>query len=405
MLANWLLTTDKKRIIITCRLHTGSSFANNIRPILKITRTKIIAGGFALIVSLAVSHTGMGKSVRQVTAKSSQKQTSTLTKPTNITRKRQLDPQAKALLDQMATKDRALARPIPPEKEKAAARQAYRAMIPLAGPPEPVSKVENRQIPGPAGNISVRIYTPKGSGKESLPVLVYFHGGGFAIGDLDTHDAPLRALANRAGCLIVSVNYRLAPEHRFPAAPDDAYAATKWVAEHASEIGGNAKRLAVGGDSAGGNLATVVALMARDRGGPKLVYQVLLYPNTDAAPRKPYRSWSENDGYILTKAVSQRVYDQYIPDGVNRRNPYVSPLWAKDLKHLPPALVVTGEFDPLRDEGEAYAMELQQAGVPVVATRYKGMIHGFFQMAGKLDAGKKLINQTAAALRAAFASH
>ena len=346
----------------------------------------------------------MGKGDRQAPKKFLQKQTSTLTRTTNITSQRRLDPQAKALLEQMATKNRApTPRPISPAKEKAAARQAYRAMIPLAGSPEPVSKVENRQIPGPAGNISVRIYTPKGRSQELLPILVYFHGGGFAIGDLDTHDTPLRALANRAGCLLVSVNYRLAPEHPFPAAPDDAYAATKWVAEHASEIGGDALRLAVGGDSAGGNLATVVALMARDRGGPKLVYQVLLYPNTDAAPSQPYLSWSQNDGYILTKAVSQRVYEQYVPAGISRRNPYVSPLWAKDLKNLPPALVVTGEFDPLRDEGEAYAMRLKQASVPVVATRYPGMIHGFFQMAGKLDAGKKVINQTAAALRVAFA--
>lgn len=304
--------------------------------------------------------------------------------------KRQLDPQAKALLDQMAAR-----------VQVPASRQNYRTQIPLAGPPEPVSKVENRKIPGLTGNIPVRIYTPKGSGP--LPVLVYIHGGGFASGNLDTHDAPLRALANRAGCIIVSVEYRLAPKHPFPAAPEDAYAATKWVANHAKEIGGDSTRIAVGGDSAGGNLATVVTMMTRERRGPKLVYQVLLYPNTDAAPIKPYRSWEENDGYILTKAVRQEVYDQYVPDDVDRRNPYVSPLWAKDLKHLPPALVITGEFDPLRDEGEAYAARLKKAGVPVVTTRYKGMIHGFFQMAGVLDAGKKVINQTAAALRAAFA--
>ena len=350
-----------------------------------ITRSTMLAGGVALIVSLAMSHKSIGQGVRQEIAQSSQRQTST-------TMKRQLDPQAKALLDQMAVR-----------ASTPATRQDYRAEIPLAGSPEPVSKVENRKIPGLSGNIPVRIYTPKGSGSGLLPVFVYIHGGGFASGNLDTHDTPLRALANRAGCIIVSVDYRLAPKHPFPAAPEDAYAATKWVANHAKEISGDQMRIAVGGDSAGGNLATVVTMMARERRGPKLVYQVLLYPNTDAAPIKPYRSWEENDGYILTKAVRQEVYDQYVPADVDRRNPYVSPLWAKDLKQLPPALVVTGEFDPLRDEGEAYAARLKKAGVPVMTTRYKGMIHGFFQMAGVLDAGKKVIDQTAAALRVAFA--
>lgn len=256
-------------------------------------------------------------------------------------------------------------------------------------------KVEERQIPGLVGNVPVRIYTPQGVG--GLPVLVYFHGGGFITGDLNTCDTQLRALTNRVGSIIVAVGYRLAPKHQFPAAPDDAYAATKWVADHAKEIGGDATRIAIGGDSAGGNLAAVVTLMAHDRGGPALIYQVLLYPNTDATMSTA--SWKEFDGYVLTRHGAASNYMQYLPSGTDRKNPYVSPLWAKDVKNLPPALVITAGFDPLRDEGEAYAAHLKQAGVPVVATRYDGMRHGFFNVVG-LD--QEVIEQIASALRTAF---
>lgn len=304
-----------------------------------------------------------------------------------------LDPQAQALLNKMAA--------APPPRTIAEARQGYRAIIPLAGPPEPVSKVEDRQIPGPAGNILLRIYTPRDGG--NLPVLVFFHGGGFTTGDFDTHDAQCRTLANRAGGIVVSVGYRLAPEHKFPAALDDADAATKWVGEHALEIGGDPTRIAVGGDSAGGTLATVVAMLARDRRGPALVYQLLIQPNTDATLSTT--SWQKfAKGYVtLTKDWMASSLANYLPEGVDRKNPHVSPLWATDVKGLPPALVITAEFDPLRDEGEAYAARLKEAGVPVVCTRYDGMIHGFFQMGGVLDQGKKSIEETAAALRAAFA--
>lgn len=191
-----------------------------------------------------------------------------------VTQTAQIAPKAQALLNRLAASGG------PPPRTIAEARQRYRvANLQTAGPPELVKKIEYRQIPGPAGEIPVRIYTPKDGG--NLPVLVYFHGGGYTVGDLESHDPSLRALANRAGCIIVSVDYRLAPEHKFPAAPNDAYAATKWVAQHAKEIGGDPKRIAVGGDSAGGNLAAVVALMARNRSGPKLVYQVLLLRKTD----------------------------------------------------------------------------------------------------------------------------
>ena len=258
-------------------------------------------------------------------------------------------------------------------------------------------KVEERQIPGPVGSIPVRIYTPPGVG--NLPVLVYFHGGGFIAGDLNTCDAQLRALANRVGSIIVAVGYRLAPKHQFPAAPNDAYAGTKWVANHAKEIGADTTRIAVGGDSAGGNLAAVVTLMAHDRGGPALIYQVLLYPNTDATMSTA--SWKKFDGYVLTRHGAASNYMQYLSSGTNRKSPYVSPLWAKDLKNLPPALVITAGFDPLRDEGEAYAARLKQAGVPVLATRYSRMRHGFFNVVG-LAQENKVIEQIASALRTAF---
>lgn len=318
----------------------------------------------------------------------------------------QLDPQAQALLNQMTAmvaQAPTPASPLSPGEELAAARQGYRAAIPLAGSPEAVFKVEDRHITGLEGDIAVRIYTPQDNG--NLPILVYFHGGGFTSGDLDTHDTPLRALSNKVGCIIVSVAYRLAPEYPFPAAPEDCYAVTKWVFEHAQEIGGDKTRVAVGGDSAGGDLAAVVCLMARDRGSPAIKYQVLLYPDTDLT--ESTASWIEfanTNKPMITRDGKLASIAMYVPEGVDLKNPYVSPLYAQDLSSLPPALVVTGEFDPQRDEGEAYAARLVQAGVSVKATRYDGMIHGFFQMAGVLDQGKKVIEQTALALQTAFAS-
>lgn len=308
----------------------------------------------------------------------------------------QLDPQAQALLNQMAADDA-------PARNITEARKGYLAVRTLAGSPEPVNKIEERQIPEPAGNIPVRLYTPR-DGKD-LAVLVYFHGGGFTVGDLDTHDAPLRALANRSGCIIISVAYRLAPEHPFPAAPEDCYTVTKWVAENAEEIGADKTRIAVGGDSAGGNLAAVVCLMARDRGGPAIGYQVLLYPDTDLTESSgSWLEFADTNKPIVTRAGKLASIAMYVPEGVDVKNPYVSPLYAQDLSKLPAALVVTGEFDPQRDEGEAYAARLKQAGVAVKATRYDGMIHGFFQMAGVLDAGKAVIAETAATLKEAIAN-
>jgi acetyl esterase len=258
----------------------------------------------------------------------------------------------------------------------------------------------DRTVPGAAGAISVRIYTPAGS--TPFPVLVYLHGGGWVIGNLDTHDGTCRALANAAGCVIVSVDYRLAPEHRFPAAPEDAYAATQWVATNAASIGADPSRIAVGGDSAGGNLSAVVALMARDRGGPSLCFQLLVYPVTDGTTQSA--SYRDNaDGYFLTKDMMEWFWNHYVRDAADRRHAYASPLRAESLNGVPPALVITAEFDPLRDEGEAYAARLREVGVPVVLTRYDGMIHGFFGMGAMLSQGTSAINEAAASLRAAFA--
>lgn len=308
-----------------------------------------------------------------------------------------LDPQAKALLDQL----QALGAPPLNTLSPPDARVAAQALGSLSGTPEAVAKVENRTVPGPAAEIPVRIYTPNGSGP--FPVLVFFHGGGWVIGDLDTQDGPCRSLTNGAGCVVVSVDYRLAPEHKFPAAPQDTYAVTTWVAENAGSINADPARIAVGGDSAGGNLAAVTSLMARDGGGPRLVFQLLIYPVTDGACDTA--SYRDNaDGFLLTNDLMQWFWNHYVRRTTDRQNPLASPLRAQSLRGLPPALVQTAELDPLRDEGEAYATRLKEAGVPVKLTRYKGMIHGFFGMASLIDQAKTAIDEAAAALRGAFAN-
>lgn len=301
-------------------------------------------------------------------------------------------PQAQAILDMMAQMMPQPMHTLSPEEARAMA-------LPPPENPEPVHEVTDRTIPGPGGEIPVRVYRP--SADSGLPALVWYHGGGWVIGNLDGSDATCRSLANQAGCVVVSVDYRLAPEHRFPAAADDAYAAAQWVAEHGAEIGADGRRIAVGGDSAGGNLAAAVALMARDRGGPNIVQQSLIYPVTDHAYGT--RSYSDNgDGYLLTKDMMVWFWDHYLgPDG-DGANPHASPARASSLANLPPALVITAEFDPLRDEGEAFAKALEAAGVPVSAKRYDGMIHGFYGMAGMVDAATEAQTQTVQHLKAAF---
>jgi acetyl esterase len=262
-----------------------------------------------------------------------------------------------------------------------------------------IDRVEDRTIPGPAGEIPVRIYAPMAD--RPLPVLVWYHGGGWVIGSIETHDGICREIVDAAGCMVVSVDYRLAPEHRFPAAVDDAYAAACWVSAHAVEIGGDASRVAVGGDSAGGHLAAVTAMLARDRGAPPLVFQLLVYPAIEHEFERP--SMIENAaGYMLTTDAMRWFYDYTLNDPSEGDDPRVSPIRAESLADLPPAFVVTAEFDPLRDQGVAYAEALAAAGVSVTSTTYEGVFHGFFSMQAMLDEAKVAIADVVVALRDAF---
>jgi acetyl esterase/lipase len=275
-------------------------------------------------------------------------------------------------------------------------RKAFDGIASFGGPVQAVARVEERRIPGPAGQIPLRIYTPEARG--TLPVLVYYHGGGWVIGTFDTHDAVCRHLANRSEAIVVSVDYRMAPEHKFPAAAEDCYAATCWVASNAAALGADPKRLAVGGDSAGGTLAAVVSLMARDRGAPRIAFQLLVYPVTDHSYDTP--SYRENaDGYLLTKDAMVWFWNHYLREPGDGANPYASPLRAASLAGLPPAMVITAEYDPLRDEGEAYARRLREAAVPVTLKRYDGMIHGFFILTGVFDEAIEAIAAAAAEIQ------
>jgi acetyl esterase len=306
-----------------------------------------------------------------------------------------LDPQARAYLDQQA----ALNLPPLSQMTPALVRKGIEMQMALITEREPVAHVEDRTIPGPAGEIPVRIYRPAGEGP--FPVLVFFHGGGWVICNLETHDGLCRRLANATGCVVVSVDYRLAPEHKFPAAPEDCYAATRWVAEHAAEIKADSARIAVGGDSAGGNLAAVVTLMARERGGPPLVFQLLIYPATDFEARTP--SLQENaTGYGLSLDDMRWFASHYLNSAEERKHPLASPMQAEDLSGLPPALVITAEYDPLRDEGELYGARLREAGVPVTVSRYDGMIHGFLSAPEPFEQTKQAIAECVQALKQAF---
>jgi acetyl esterase len=266
---------------------------------------------------------------------------------------------------------------------------------------EDVGAVVNRTVAGPAGGeVPVRIYSPAGTASQLLPALIWFHGGGWVLGSLDSADFICRGIANRAGCRVISTEYRLAPEAAFPAAVDDCLAVTRWVAADAAELGVDANYIAVGGDSSGGNLAAVVALLARDRGGPSLVFQVLVYPITNHRFDTPsYRDYA--DGYFLTRDAMVWFWSHYLADANDGNSPLASPLRAATLSGLPPAIVVTAEFDILRDEAEAYAARLRAEGVAVDLVRYDGQIHGFFGNA-MIDDGIAAIDRVSAALRTAL---
>ncbi|MGE0682933.1 MAG: alpha/beta hydrolase [Candidatus Binatia bacterium] len=307
-----------------------------------------------------------------------------------------LNPQAKAFLDQAAASGAPPLNAMP----LAEARKTLNALF-IPEQKEAIHKVEDRQISGPGGHqIPLRIYTPDAKGQ--LPVLLFFHGGGWVLGDIESHDSVCRELANKVGCIVVSVDYRLAPEHKFPSAPEDCYAATKWVALNAAAFGGDPSRIAVGGDSAGGNLTAAVAQMAADRGAPSLAYQLLIYPVTNYAFDTP--SYRDNaDGYLLTREMMQWFWKQYLSTDEDGKNAYASPMQAREVRRTAPAFVITAEFDPLRDEGEAYGERLKKEGVPVEMKRYDGAIHGFFSFGHIMDQGKQVVADAAARLKAALA--
>ncbi len=299
-----------------------------------------------------------------------------------------LDPEAKALLDWIAN----LYPPvhITPVEE---ARRNFRERTRLTdGAPVQAARIEDRTIRTPQGDIPIRVYTPEGN--EAFPALIYFHGGGWVIGDLDTHQNLCCDFAYRGRSVVVAVDYRLAPEHKFPRAVEDCYAATQWVAAHANELRIDPRRTAVGGDSAGGNLAAAVCLMARDRGEPRLGFQLLVYPvmdhNFDTASYHEYAS-----GFSLTREAMKYYWDQYLSAKEDGQNPYASPLRAGDLRGVPPALVVIAEYDPLRDEGRAYAQRLREAGVPVTLRHCETMLHGFLTMTDRIDAARRIRQEIA----------
>ncbi|HWY25227.1 MAG TPA: alpha/beta hydrolase [Nevskia sp.] len=303
-----------------------------------------------------------------------------------------LDPQVKAMLDAMAA--------MPAADYSTLEAAQYRAMMDgpsMFAPGDAVAQVENRGIPGPGGELRLRLYR---DAPGILPITLFFHGGGFVIGTLDTHDNICRCLAKRSGSLVISVDYRLAPEAPFPAAVKDACAALAWAHRNAREIGGDASRMAVAGDSAGGNLAAVAAQHWRDH-GPALRHQLLLYPITDwRADTESYRSFAK--GYFLSWEMMNWFTRQYLPDAKAADDLRASPLRSRDLSGLAPATVITAEYDPLRDEGEAYAHAMREAGVAVELHRWPGQVHGFASMLGAVSAADASLTTAALALRNAF---
>ena len=269
------------------------------------------------------------------------------------------------------------------------------------GPKVPVARVDELRIDGPGGPIRARAYVPE-SDAGPLPLLVYMHGGGWVICDLDTHDNICRFLAREAGVIVLSIDYRLAPEHRFPAAVEDAFSSFFFAAEHAAEIGGDPARIAVGGDSAGGNLAAVVSQLARAQGGPLPSFTLMFYPATDLSrKRRSYELFRE--GFFLTEAAMDWFRGHYLPNEEAARDPRASPLLADDLTGLPPAYLVTAGFDVLRDEGEEYARRLREAGVAVALRRHPGIVHGIVNALGIGHVGRGVLQDAAGALRVGLA--
>jgi len=305
-----------------------------------------------------------------------------------------LHPQARTILDLVNSAPALAPEDLTPES----LRESY-AGLAMPAVVEGVT-TEDRTIPGPGGDLPIRIYRPEGAG--ITPVIVFFHGGGWVIGDLDTHDGGCRSLVAASGCALVAVEYRLAPEATFPAPVEDCFAATRWVQDHAADLGVDGSRLAVAGDSAGGNLAAVVTQLARDLGEPTIAFQLLVYPVTD------YEFTSDSmvdnaDGYLLTADMMRWFFGHYLAGDVDViADPRVSPLRAEDLSDLPPAHILTAQYDPLRDQGNAYAAALEAAGVPVDHIEYEGMFHGFFNLGSVLDTAQVAVERAALAIRREF---
>lgn len=308
-----------------------------------------------------------------------------------------LDLKLKAMLDQIAASGAPDIGDLPPE----VGRPVYREILTAGDLPPADVQTEDRSIPGPAGPLPVRVYTPREKASGARGLILYCHGGGFVLGDLDTYDSVCRAICREGGCVVVSVDYRLAPEHPFPAAVEDCHGALDWVAAHAAELGGDARRIAVCGDSAGGNLAAVLTLLAREK-GPAIRYQVLIYPVTTAMPGDLPSHKTFGEGYILS-LKAMRAFTGHYFGGEGRAPDFRgAPLLADDFSGLPPALILVGGYDALRDDGVNYARRLIEAGVEATLVEYAGLSHGFINMAAPLPGGRLALNQVGAALRLAL---
>jgi acetyl esterase len=309
-----------------------------------------------------------------------------------------LDPQVKAFLDQIS----AIPRPKIWEMPLALGRQSFAAMMNMVGPKDvPAGKVQNIVIPGPAGDMRARIYSPVATGGAALPALVYFHGGGFVVGDLDTHDGLCRLIAHEGGFIVVALDYRRAPENKWPAPLDDAFAATRWIFANAPSLGIDAGRIAIGGDSSGGHLAACVTQAVKAHGGISIAFQLLLFPatefTTDTGSMNRFAV-----GYFLDKQTIEWCYSQVLPPGTNRASAKVSPLNAKNLSGLPPAFIMLGGYDPLHDEGLAYAEKLKAAGVAVTIADYGDMVHCFIYLQTVLPQAHEAVARAAAAVAKAL---
>jgi acetyl esterase len=310
-----------------------------------------------------------------------------------------LDPLVKAFLDQLA------AAPGPKmwEMSPADARAAFAVMMQLVGPKDvPIGKIENLTAPREGGDISLRVYTPIAAGGDLLPALIYFHGGGFVIGDLETHDGLCRMFANEGCFRVIAVDYRLSPEHKFPAAVEDAMAAVSWIEANAATFGVDPNRIAVGGDSAGGALAAVVSQMAKEKAAPKIAFQLLLFPTTHIGAETPSRS-EFSEGYFLEGKTIEWFFENYLPTDIDTSDPRISPLCAPDLSGLPPAYVMLGGFDPLHDEGLQYAEKLKAAGVKVEVADYPELVHCFVYLQAIIPQAAEAMKHAAAAVRATLA--